>query len=346
MEQSTLESLTVLRQAGHTVQMLSLHPAGSLKALAESRGIPLVGSVAYRLSGLNLIPWLLREIKDFAPDRILLTGHNFASLFAAVLSRKKTYLSIHFHHGDRSLILWKIFYSMAKRGCSGIRFISRFIHEEVAQLFTHYPSVVCFPNIFRAPEHQVGKDEARAQLAIPADAFVIGNAGWLIHRKAFDVFLRVAALVKKKIPASLFIIAGDGEEREALERQAEQLGITESVRFLGWQKNLMPFYGALDVLLFNTRFDALGRTPVEALCHGIPVVASVEKGGLSEFIRQGQEGFLIDEHNEEALANEIVRLHGDAELRAKMAAVGKARVLELGSPEVHLKNLSTFLELK
>lgn len=345
MEQSTLESMTVLKEAGHDVRMVSLHPVGALKALAESRGIPLVDIPGrYRAGGMANVRGMLRLIKQYRPDRIWLTGHNFGSLTAAALSGCPAYLSIHYHHCERPAVLWILFYGLAKRICSGIRFISRYIHDEVAQYFKR-GGAVCFPNIFRAPDAVPDRTEARDMLGLPAGAFIVGNAGWLIPRKAFDVFLQTAALVSRQVPEVVFVIAGDGSEREKLEALVNELEIGSAVRFIGWQKDLSPFYGALDVLLFNSNFDALGRTPVEALCHGVPVVASVTHGGLSEFIRPGRDGFLIDHHDPEALAEEIIRLRSDPAYRNACALSGQTRVLEMGSPEKHLEHLTRLMEL-
>lgn len=345
MEQSTLESMVVLKAAGHQVSMISMHPAGDLKRLAEAKGVPLVGTPKYQLGGLGNIGWLLRAIRQERPDRIWLTGHNFGSLTAAKLSRIPTYLSMHFHHCERPMWFWKCFYAVAKKTCLGIRFISRYIFEEVAPRFNGYDNAVCFPNIFRPPSKTIDSAFARNELGISTEAFVIGNAGWLIPRKAFDVFLQTAAQVKKQIPQAVFLIAGDGPERARLEKMAEELNLVEEVLFVGWQKDLSHFYSALDLLLFNTRFDALGRTPVEALCYGIPVVASVTHGGLSEFIRHGQDGFLIDQHDPKLLADEIIRLYSDPAARRGYAQSGRDRVLEMGSPETHLQHLNRFMEL-
>lgn len=346
MEQSTLESMAALKGAGHEVQMISLHPAGGLKSLAEAKGIPLMSTHKYRMGGLGNIGWLLHSIKQYEPDRIWLTGHNFGSLVAARLSGVPSYLSIHFHHCERPMRFWKFFYALAKRTCSGIRFISRFIFEEVAPLFKDADNTICFPNIFRPPPKIIDSAQARNQLGLSSEAFVIGNAGWLIHRKAFDVFLQTAARVKKQIPDAVFLIAGDGPERSRLEKIAEELNLTDNVMFIGWQKDLGVFYSALDILLFNTRFDALGRTPVEALCYDVPVVASVTHGGLDEFIRHGQDGFLIDQHDPQALADEIGRLYNNPKSRLEYAQSGHDRVLEIGSPEKHLQHLNQFMELR
>src|SRR5581483_10576503 len=74
---------------------------------------------------------------------------------------------------------------------------------------------------------------------------------------------------------TVFAIAGDGPERASLESLARETGISKSVRWLGWLKDMTSFYQALDVLQFNSDWDALGLTPVEAMSFGIPVVCSV-----------------------------------------------------------------------
>ena len=77
---------------------------------------------------------------------------------------------------------------------------------------------------------------------------------------------------------------------------------------------MTPYYRAWDVLLFNTEFDALGCTPLEAASHGCPSVASCHYGGLSEFIKDGQTGFIMNQHDPEKLAEAVVRLAQDPAL--------------------------------
>lgn len=345
MEKVTLESLAQLGSDGHEIMIYSLQPLGDLKILADERGIPISGSSRYKWAGFGNVKEVKRVINGFMPDRLWLVGHNFGSLIAAKLSPCPAYLSIHYHHSERPLWLWRFFYGLARCCVCRIHFVSRYIFEEVQELFPDKKQTICFPNVFSEPPPLLPKDVAREIVGIPENAFVVGNAGWLVPRKAFDIFLETAALVLKQIPEAYFVIAGDGEERDILENQAERLGIRESVLFLGWQKDLLPFYSSLDLLLFNSNFDAMGRTPMEALSHEIPVVCSVTHGGLSEFIRHGQDGFLIDHHDTIALAEAIIHLYRDEDYRKKIASVGMQRILDVGSPEKHLKSLKEFLEL-
>lgn len=345
MEKVTLESISLLKQAGYEVQMYSLHPVGELKTLAEEKDVPLNGTSKYRMNGFGNINDLISAANQFQPDRLWLVGHNFGSLLAARLYGCPAFLSIHYHHSERPLWFWRLFYGVALHNVRRIHFVSRYICEEVQNLFPNKEQTVCFPNVFPVPPDMLPKEKARAQLNIPGNAFVVGNASWLIPRKAFDVFLETARLVRKQIPEAVFVIAGDGPERRKLETLADKLGISDSVLFLGWLKELLPFYSSVDVILFNSHFDCFPTTPLEAMAQNIPVVCSLVSGGLKEALRHGQDGFLIDHHDKEALAAEIIRLYRDEEYRKKVASSGRQRVLDIGSPEKHLKYLNEFLEL-
>jgi glycosyltransferase involved in cell wall biosynthesis len=155
------------------------------------------------------------------------------------------------------------------------------------------------------------KRQYREELSLPQDAFIVGNGGWLIQRKRFDIFLRVAALVKKKLPNAYFVICGDGELAGELKNLAVQLGIGDCVRFEGWVSDLTKYYYAWDAMLFNTDFDANPRTPLEAVACGLPVVASSEYGGLSEFFSEPECGVFFATHDLEGLANGLLELAQD-----------------------------------
>ncbi|QRG82648.1 glycosyltransferase family 4 protein [Vibrio diabolicus] len=348
MEQSKLNSLKILKEQGHEVCFYSLNPVGQLSKLLEKYNIPIFGTTKYKAMGLGNILEIVKFINNYRPDRIWLSGHNFGSLIASRICNVPTYLSIHFHHADRSFLLWRLFYFLTDLFSVKVHFVSDFIYSEVSSLFRKKNKPVVFTNMFDKPKINVDKSDARNLLNIDENDFLIGNAGWLIKRKAFDVFIETAALVVKEIPDAIFLIAGDGEEKDNLVAQAEQLGIKNRIIFLGWQEDLSTFYHAIDVLLFNSNFDALGRSPLEAVVREALLVASVTNGGLKEYIRHGMDGFLIDHHDPAQLSDEIIRLHhlGESESIQKQKKRAKQRVLTLGSKERHILNVNEFLELE
>ena len=90
--------------------------------------------------------------------------------------------------------------------------------------------------------------------------------------------------------------------------EAEELGISDKVRFVGWVQDLTPYYRAWDALLFNSDFDTLPCTPMEAASHGCVCVTSCLYGGISEFVKDGRSGFLQTRHDPEKLADTLAKL--------------------------------------
>ena len=187
---------------------------------------------------------------------------------------------------------------------------------------------------------------ARSRLGLKPSDKIVGNAGWLISRKRWDVFLSVAAEVARQVPSAQFLIAGDGPDRRQLERRAEQLGLTGRVRWLGWQQDLADFYLALDVMLFNSDFDAMGRTPLEAMSYGVPLVGSVVNCGLPEVIDCDEVGILLRNHDIPALSAHVVRLLRDQESARALGQRGRARVEEVSCPKRHALEILSALGIK
>ena len=177
------------------------------------------------------------------------------------------------------------------------------------------------------------KQAARRKLKLPATGSIIGNAGWLISRKRFDVFLRTAAVIAARCPDAHFVIAGDGDERPRLEALAAELNLTGRLTWTGWLENTESFFVSLDVLLFNSDWDALPVTPQQAMAYGVPVVGSVEHGGLKEIISQSEFGFLLDRHDTEALAAAVVRLIQTPAEAEQIGLAGRIRIRAMSDPE-------------
>ena len=196
-------------------------------------------------------------------------------------------------------------------------------------------------NPFVLPKARTDNDiqAARIRLGMKPSDRIVGNAGWLIARKRWDVFLDVAAGVARRAPKVRFLIAGDGPDRGVLQRQAERLGIAEQIRWLGWREDLTDFYLALDVMLFNSDFDALGRAPLEAMSHGVPLVASVVHCGLPEVVDSDEVGFLLHSHDIPTLRDRVIQLLRDDDAARALGHRGRLRVAETGCPKRRALNI-------
>ncbi len=252
-------------------------------------------------------------------DMIYIVGTCASALRAVHGLNKPVVLGHHFHHGNalRDRIKWRLFYEMLCRRLKGIIYISPFTRDEALLIApwlkgrTLIARQAVPARVANAEQHRSEQAAARERLMLPQDAWIVGNAGWLIRRKRFDVFLDVVARVRCAVPNARFVICGQGKEEAALRAQAKAAGIAEAVDFRGWVADLDDHYRAWDALLFNSDFDAVGRTALEAAAFGLNVVASVEYGGLGEFFAGGDRGDFFSEHNIAGMADALIALHAD-----------------------------------
>jgi glycosyltransferase involved in cell wall biosynthesis len=169
---------------------------------------------------------------------------------------------------------------------------------------------------------------ARAHLAIPDDAFVLGWAGRLTAIKRPLDLIRVAA----GIDGAVLVLVGDGEDREAAEATAAELGITDRVRFLGYRNDLASIYPAFDIFLLTSANEGAPVVLIEALAAGVPVVATAA-GGTASVVDAGETGLLAPVGAVEQLRADVERLRSDSDLRAGMGELGARRMRERVSIE-------------
>jgi len=340
MEQYMLLVLQEFRKMNIEVEVVSLNPLGDLAGLLDKEGIPARG-INYRgAGGWGSIGELRRLLKTIQADGMLMIGHNLmASIAIGNRWKQHRSLSIHYHHkGVKPLWQWRLIYAIAALQFRAVVFVSDFIMREALEIA---PFLSFRARMVGSLVHvnERGSEEARVsvrkRLGLPANARIVGNAGWLIERKRWDVFLDVAARVLRTEPQTIFLIAGDGPESTMLKQKAESLGIAKNVVWLGWQKSLIDFHQAVDILLFNSDWDAQARTPLDAMSYGIPVVASILQGGTKEVIQDESVGILIETHDLEALARCVVRFLREPEFAAKVGAQGRRRIQEYGDPQQH-----------
>lgn len=311
MEQVTLVIMKEMIKRGYSVSLFSITPIGALKELLDSSNIPYYDNHYKGPLGLLSFPKLCWKLWHLPKGFIITVGHNLSLFLALFFQRHRTpLLSMHFHHeGVMSKWSWRVLYLLAWMKFRKIQFVSQFILEEALEIAPWLKNkVVVVHNAFILPSLENASAERytfRERFRIPQDAFVVGNAGWLIPRKRWDVFLETAAKVLKKKKMH-FVIAGNGPERILLEAKTAAIpNGKEVIHFTDWLVDLSGFYNGIDLLLFNSDFDAFGNTPVEAMSYGKLVVASVCKGGLGEIFPDGV-GILLSEHNSSVLAETVI----------------------------------------
>ncbi len=171
----------------------------------------------------------------------------------------------------------------------------------------------------------------RAELGVPADAFVVGTVGRLAPEKDQALLMRaVAPLLDENLR---LVIVGDGMERAALDAQAAALG--ERARFVhlpGARKDVPRFLAAFDVFALSSVTEGLPLVIPEAMATALPVI-STAVGGIPGVVAEGETGFLVPPGDEAALRDRVARLAAERALGEKFGARGRALALALYSAE-------------
>lgn len=160
-----------------------------------------------------------------------------------------------------------------------------------------------------------------------AGSLVIGSSGRLFPVKDYPLMVEIArAVVANGVEDVRFELAGDGPERPALEALVKCGGLGTCFTFKGHQSDMNFFYSGLDVYLNTSVHEGIPMTILEALAHGLPVIAPAV-GGIVEIIDDGTQGFLIGSRSAEEFAKKclILRDHGEERERMARAAREKAK---------------------
>jgi phosphatidylinositol alpha-1,6-mannosyltransferase len=160
------------------------------------------------------------------------------------------------------------------------------------------------------------------------------SVGRLQKRKGHDLVIKALAADRRGLKHVKYVIAGDGEERKALEALAADCGVGDRVTFLGEvSAALLPvYYSACDVFVLPNRIEGgdiegFGIVFLEAASAGKPVIAG-RSGGVPEAVADGQTGILVSGTDPNELAETIRQLAIDASRRRRLGAAGRTRVLE------------------
>ena len=169
--------------------------------------------------------------------------------------------------------------------------------------------------------------DARARLRsewnVRDDDVLVIVPGALERRKGHAVLLAAATGLAAVVPRLRYVFCGDGHEGDALRRAAA--GLDGLVRFAGFRPDMAACFAAADVAAMPSLQEGLGVAALEAMAAGRPVVGS-RVGGLAEAVAHGETGLLVPPADPVALARALAQLAGDADLRARLGAAGRARV--------------------
>ena len=161
----------------------------------------------------------------------------------------------------------------------------------------------------------------RSELGAGDETFVVGWAGRLTAiKRPLDLVRTLRALVDHDVDA-LLVLVGDGEDRGAVEALANELGVADRCRLVGFRKSIRPWYASFDALVLTSANEGTPVVAIEALAAARPVVAT-RAGGTGSVVRHGESGYLEAIGDTAGLAERLATLARDPELRHRMGARG------------------------
>jgi glycosyltransferase involved in cell wall biosynthesis len=162
---------------------------------------------------------------------------------------------------------------------------------------------------------------------LPHHAPVVGNVAALVPHKGQRHLIEAAHLVVQELPDARFVILGEGELREQLERQVRDYHLEKHVLMPGFRTDVIGCIKGFDVFAMSSVTEGLGTSLLDAMACARPIVAT-RAGGIPEIVEDGVNGLLVEPRDHHAMAAAIVRMLKDADLRQRMGEAGFARVQE------------------
>jgi glycosyltransferase involved in cell wall biosynthesis len=182
-----------------------------------------------------------------------------------------------------------------------------------------------------------------AELYLPTHAPIVGNVAALVPHKGQQHLIDAAAIVVRQVPDVRFVILGEGELREKLERQIKDMRLERHVFLAGFRANALELTKGFDVFAMSSVSEGMCTALVDAMAASKAAVATTA-GGIPEVMADGVTGFLVPPRDHTAMANKLVLLLKDDALRARMGEAALARARECFTVERMVQGTSAVYE--
>lgn len=164
--------------------------------------------------------------------------------------------------------------------------------------------------------HPVSIEEQQAMRVrenLPEDSFVILCTKELMFDNNQKTILHAIAKVKDVIPNLIMLFAGNGPDESMLKNLTNELGLTDTVRFLGYRTDLEQVVPTVDLVISCSWREGMPLNIIEAMLCAKPIIASHNRGH-DELIEDGKTGYLVDKFDVDGLANRIIEINQDKDM--------------------------------
>ncbi|MBD3290493.1 glycosyltransferase [candidate division KSB1 bacterium] len=184
----------------------------------------------------------------------------------------------------------------------------------------------------------------RQQLGIPEQDVVVGTIAAIAGHKDYPNLLKTARIVLDKRENVTFCAVGEGPDEKQVFGLARDLQLGDRFIFTGFRKDLGSFLKMFDIFVLASKKEGLGTSILDAQAMGLPVVGC-DTGGIPEAVKHEQNGLLVPPRNEQALADALLRLIDDSQLREQLGQTGRKTVEQFSIERTIKKNLKLYQKL-
>jgi glycosyltransferase involved in cell wall biosynthesis len=321
-ERQTRSLMLALRERGDEVALLTVAREGDLAAELRARGVRVqCARLRFRADPAG---WrrALRAARSFDPQVV---GSRWvcAEVVGQVVSRWLRVPHVTVEHAGPGLDLRP--YQRAL-----VRLVARSVNRAVAVSSAQIPTLRSLgfaEGRIRVIPNGVALNgmnaSAREELGLARDDFVAVLAAALRPEKQVPLFVRAVARAAADEPRIRGLVAGEGSERTAVEREVERTN--GAVRLLGRREDVPALLEAADVVCLSSAAEAAPLVLVEAMAAGRPVLAT-RVGGVAELV--GDDGLLVPPGDEGAFSSALVSLARDPALARRLGDMGRTRFRE------------------
>ncbi len=282
-------------------------------------------------------------------DIKILHTHVYKSDILGLLVRlvNKKIILITTHHG------WIANSSRQKIIVRGAAFLSRFFDGVISvskELSKTLPkgvmgsdkSTIIHNGLILGDYQNNGKrDYIRNRYGVRKTDILIGICGRLSPEKGCTEALDIFHKANKSFDRLKLFFIGEGPMLEELRQKVDSLGLQNEVIFIGYQKNVSPFYEALDILLSPSKTEGLSNVILEAMAHKIPVIAT-DVGGNSEIVTHNYNGILVKPNDTDIIEQELVKLSHQPRKRDYLSENGYKTIINKFDFEARMRKVENF----
>lgn len=335
-ERHLLNILPALNRAGIEVSIYAMRGGGALESLFEAAGVRVISPQHHSRRVIGLIRtavhllaslWRLRPqiVHYFLPEAYLLAGSCalLAPSYCELMSRR----SLNYYQAK-----WpsaRLIERQLHRRLWGALANSQAVRRDLLDEGIEAGRLAVISNGVALPSAiEVQPDKLRADLDIAQDVVVIVVVANLIPYKGHSDILQALALLNEKTQQPWHVaMLGSGDLAAALEKQTASLSLTGRVSWLGAVADVRTYLRNGDFAVLASHEEGFSNAILEAMSESLAVIAT-SVGGNSEAVIDGETGIIVPPRDPEKLAEALLTLLGDPNLRARMGAAGRKRIEE------------------